>query len=187
MNDDNDPLTALLLSEEIFIEAVGDTPAAAQLSAARRDILDHLEDISRKRDLGELLFVEKAILRNDLDRHANSKAMADSLKEGLAGITAAEKLVAIVDDSVSYGVIDAACNLRKNRVGGVPKDEARQFFKSHTARLLNWDKSRLSADEKRILDRRKANMRLAEDLYAARQRRTLGLKPVRRRDRGPSL
>ena len=189
MVPDLNKLFVYLLREGGFSDDRNKTPAARNLREARTDIASYLKTLAERGGLENLLAAEKAILQNDLNRYANSRAMTDSLREGLAGMAAAEKLVSIVDDRAAYGVIDAACNLRRNRIGGVPKDEARQFFKSHAARLLNQDKSRLDPEEKHILDRRKVNMRRADDLYAARQRGTLGLEAVRDggRDLGPAL
>ncbi|WP_072282003.1 hypothetical protein [Rappaport israeli] len=54
-------------------------------------------------------------------------------------------------------------------------DEARQSFKSHFARLVNMDKSRLDDDEKKIIDARKSMISTAQKLYMARQANTLGV------------
>lgn len=182
-----DRLTRRFVNEKTLVDARDRTPDALGLADVRAMIEDNIQAIGQGGDLTEILKAERLFLENDLGRYANSKAMTSSLRTALAELAAAERHAAVVDDPGRYRAIDESHSLPKNRVGGVPKDEARQFFKSHAARLLNQDKSRLDPEEKKILDRRKANMRLAEDIYAARQRRTLGLKPVRRRDRGPSL
>ncbi|MDR3323177.1 MAG: hypothetical protein LBS89_03135 [Zoogloeaceae bacterium] len=57
----------------------------------------------------------------------------------------------------------------------MPLDEARQAFKSHYARLSNLDKSRLSDDDKKIIDARKTNIFNAIKLYIQRQAKTLGV------------
>lgn len=51
-------------------------------------------------------------------------------------------------------------------------------------RLLNQDKSRLDESEKRVLDKRRLNMRHAEKLYTALQERALGIEADREQDRG---
>ena len=87
----------------------------------------------------------------------------------------------MVDDKQEYSRVDASHSLPKNRDKGLPLDEARQAFKSHYARLNNLDKSRLSDDEKAIIDARKSNIFNAGKLYALRQAKTLcvELKPGR--------
>jgi hypothetical protein len=57
----------------------------------------------------------------------------------------------------------------------LPLDEARQAFKSHYARSSNLDKTRLSEDEKAIIEARKDNMLEAGKIYAQRQARMLGV------------
>lgn len=55
-------------------------------------------------------------------------------------------------------------------------DEARQSFRSHSARLGNLDKSRLDDTEKQIIDARRAALSAAESDYIKRQARTLGVE-----------
>lgn len=176
--------------EKIFLRENGlvierdRTPAASNLKNVRSSFARTIREIGKSGNLDLILASEKAVLQNDLDRYANSPAMANSLKTAMAELDAAEKLVAKVRDPAAYALVDESHSLPKNRKGGVPRDEARQFFSSHAARLLNQDKSRLDAEEKAIVDERKKNMRTAETLYAAEQRRALGLEQAQERDRG---
>ena len=71
--------------------------------------------------------------------------------------------------------VDHNFSLPRNRVGKVPRDQARQFFASQNARLVNLDKSRLSEAEKRVLKARKENIETARKLYEALQRKALGI------------
>ena len=61
--------------------------------------------------------------------------------------------------------VDRLTQRPRNRRQGLPDDEARQFFRSHCARLRNRDASRLTREEKRTLIERDANMRGAEKAY----------------------
>lgn len=101
--------------------------------------------------------------------------MAGSLKTALDELKAAEALLPKAADFILYKAVDEAHSLPKNRIGGVPRDEARQFFRSHDARLVNMDKSRLDDEEKVIVDERKRNIRVAEKGYMALQQKTLGV------------
>ena len=103
----------------------------------------------------------------------------------VAELGVAMRMVGRVSDRAAYREFSEGFSLPRNRIGGVPRDEARQFFRSHAARLLNQDKSRLDESEKRVLDRRRLNMRHAEKLYAALQERALGIDPDRDREVGP--
>ena len=75
---------------------------------------------------------------------------------------------------------------RKRRSGGLPLDEAREFFKSHNGRLINLDKGILSDEEKELIDIRRANIRKAGKMYIALQQQALCITPPRK-DRGRSL
>ena len=151
-----------------------------------RSLLEsHLEEVRRSGDLDLMLDTEGHILRYERQRHANSRAMRTSLEASLAEHAVATRMLGTVRDPKEYRRVDAAHRLPKNRTGGVPRDEARQFFRSHAARLLNQDKVRLDESEKRVLDKRRLNMRHAEKLYAALQERALGIEADR--DRGMGL
>ena len=111
--------------------------------------------------------------------------MRTSLEASLAEHAVATRMLGTVRDPKEYRRVDATHRLPKNRTGGVPRDEARQFFRSHAARLLNQDKARLDESEKRVLDKRRLNMRHAEKLYSALQERALGIEADR--DQGMGL
>ena len=111
--------------------------------------------------------------------------MRTSLEASLAEHAVATRMLGTVRDPKEYRRVDATHRLPKNRTGGVPRDEARQFFRSHAARLLNQDKARLDESEKRVLDKRRLNMRHAEKLYSALQERALGIEADRDRGMGP--
>ena len=151
-----------------------------------RSLLEsHLEEVRRSGDLDLMLDTEGHILRYERQRHANSRAMRTSLEASLTEHAVATRMLGTVRDPKEYRRVDATHRLPKNRTGGVPRDEARQFFRSHAARLLNQDKARLDESEKRVLDKRRLNMRHAEKLYAALQERALGIEADR--DRGMGL
>ena len=153
-----------------------------------RSLLEsHLEEVRRSGDLDLMLDTEGHILRYERQRHANSRAMRTSLEASLTEHAVATGLLETVRDPKEYRRVDAAHRLPKNRTGGVPRDEARQFFRSHAARLLNQDKARLDESEKRVLDKRRLNMRHAEKLYAAIQERALGIEADRKQDQGMGL
>ena len=155
---------------------------AARLS--RSSVEKRLDDARQSGDLDRILGVEEIILQNDLQRHANSRAMRTSLETSLSEHAVATRMLDRVRDTAEYRKIDATFSLPRNRIRGVPRDEARQFFRSHAARLLNQDKSRLDESEKRVLDKRRLNMRHAEKLYTALQERALGVEADREQDRG---
>ncbi|WP_413207943.1 hypothetical protein [Rhodospirillum sp. A1_3_36] len=167
----------LFLLEDGFMRERDRTSPAKQLQNVRNGLLTETKAVGRSGNIDLIMAAERKFLQNDLDRHSTSPGMASSLKVALSDMAIAEKHMAMVRDPVAYGVIDEGHSRPKNRVGGVPKDEARQFFSSHATRLLNLDRSRLSPEEKHLLDQRKVNMRTAAGLYEALQREALGLPP----------
>lgn len=178
----------LLLSEAVFMAGRNRTPPALKLQKVRTEVLAYVKAVGKSGDLDQILLVERALLGNDLESHANSGAMKSSLEAALAELAAAERLVGKVRSPETYRETDAAHSLPKNRIGDVPRDEARQFFNSHTTRLVNWDKSRLDVEEKKIVDARKENMRSAGKVYAALQRQALGLPALKQgKDHGLAM
>jgi len=149
---------------------------AAKLMAIRTRLEEALESVGRSGDIGAILETERKVLEDDRIHRANSKAMASSLDAALAEHAAAVLLLARVRDPDDYRAIDEAHSLPRNRVGGLPRDEARQFFRSHGARLLNLDKAALGDEEKRLIGLRRRNLRTAERLYAALQHKALGIE-----------
>jgi hypothetical protein len=161
-------------------------PPAAHLAEARQNIHTHLKEVGQSGDIGLILATEKALLVTDLTLYSNSPAMAGSLKTALDELKAAEALLPKAADPILYKAVDEAHSLPKNRLGGVPRDEARQFFRSHDARLVNMDKSRLDDEEKAIVDERKRNVRIGEKAYIALQQKALGLTSAYDHDHGLS-
>jgi hypothetical protein len=162
-------------------------PAADLLTETRLAICDGLREIGKSGDIALILETEKTILTNDLVLYANSAAMKGSLKAGLDELTAAQALLPKVADPDLYKAVDETLSLPKNRVGGVPRDQARQFFRSHDSRLVNMDKSRLDDVEKSIIDERKRNIRSAEKIYVEAQKKALGIAPAASQDRGQGM
>ena len=174
-----------LVAEFVNMRRLDRTTHGKALQVSRRMIENCLRDARRAGDLDTLLATEKAILESELQLHANSRAMRTSLETSIAELDVATRMVGRVRDQAAYREFSEGFSLPRNRIGGVPRDEARQFFRSHAARLLNQDKSRLDESEKRVLDRRRLNMRHAEKLYAALQERALGIEADRDRGVGP--
>lgn len=180
-------LDGLFTREGGAMEAARRTVPARHLVTTRTKMLALVTNAGKSGDLDTILSVERAFLENDRDRHANSHAMAGSLDSALAELSSTERHVVLVRTPATYRAVDETHSLPKNRKGALPRDEARQFFASHAARLLNQDKSRLDPEEKQILDARKQNMRAAEKLYTGLQREALGLAATPARDRGPGM
>lgn len=177
----------LFFLEKTFVDDRDETPAAIKLKRSRLEIAAAVENIGKSGDLDLIIRVERGFLENDQAQYSNSPGMKGSLQIALVELSQAERHIAIVDDPARYRAVDEDHGLPKNRKGPLPYDEARQFFNSHATRLINMDKVRLDAEEKKIADARKHNMRVADKLYIDRQRKTLGIEAAPTKKRGQAL
>ena len=180
----NELLQERLYRERAFHSEQSLTNPAKSLKKERLGIAADLKELGRSDDLDGILQSEKVFLENDLIHYGNSKAMRGSLELALNEHGAAVRLAAQVRDPAVYQAVDRSYSLEKNRISGVPRDEARQYFRSQSARLLNMDKSRLEKEEKKIVDERRRNLRVAEKAYAQLQERALGIEPTKSRHKG---
>lgn len=111
--------------EEIYVKKTNDTLVAKNLSDIRDDLCNHIRNVGKRGDLSSLLDTERSIIKSDLFRYSNSKAMSNSLKTALTEIDVVKKHVVLVGDPVQYKVINEAYSLSKNRKAGLPYDGAR--------------------------------------------------------------
>ena len=146
-----------------------------------------LLEVSRSADVKKILDIEQALLQKELTLVASSPAMTSSLNTAIKELDAALKLLEKVKSPNTYQELAAAYTLDKNQIRGLPRDEARQFFKSHQVRLRNLDKGRLSDSERNVLSTRLYNIKSAERLYEQLQEQALGIKAERNRGKGPDL
>ena len=151
-----------------------------------KEIGDHVAEIGKTGDARYILQTELALLQEERDNLSNAKVQEGSLDTAIEGLTLSLKLLEKVRTPESYRDVDENHGSRKRRSGGLPLDEAREFFKSHNSRLLNLNKSILSDEEKELIDIRRANIRKAGKIYIALQQQALGITPPRK-DRGLSL
>lgn len=160
--------------------------AGRRLAAEAQVLLRNaVRKVGRDGDLEAILEVERVVLVNERKSYANSSAMAKSLDTALSELDVAAKLATTVRDPEAYRAVDAAHELPRNRRGGLPRDEAQQFFGSHGTRLGNLDRGRLADAERRVLGARRANLRDAKAIYTALQHSALGIEPPPRGRAGP--
>lgn len=172
-----------LLEESFRINEINQTPEAKILSNTRKKILNSLKDLGKSDDAKLIVEAEKQILQIDLTHHANSAAMKSSIKTAVNELDVILRHLKVIENPEAYKAVNEAYSLPKNRQTGLPVDEARQAFKSHFARLVNLDKSRLNDEEKRIIDVRKANINVAKKLYIEKQQQVLGITQLNTRQR----
>ena len=167
-------------------EVVSSSPDQMKAGADIRQISDYVAEIGKTGDDRYILETELAVLQEERNYLSNSKTQEGSLDTAIEGAMATLRLLEKVRSPESYRSVDEEHTTRKRRSGGLPLDEAHEFFKSHNSRLLNLDKAILSDEEKELIDIRRANIRKAGKIYIAMQQQALGITPPRK-DRGLSL
>ena len=166
------------LARERSSASVGYSKAQRQLAATVRSIGEH-------GSIETVLSAERAIIENERRLYGNSASMEKSAKLAVLELDSAVIHLELLRAPARYrDAVDRLTQRPRNRRQGLPDDEARQFFRSHRARLRNRDASRLTREEKRTLIERGANMRGAEKAYIQLQRVALGLARPRERE-GP--
>lgn len=178
-------ISRLLTKEKAAVDNLKKTREAKQVAAARQKIVETVRAAGQTKDPNTILEVERALIQTDLAEYITSSPQKSSMATAMDELTAAEKTLPLVTDQERYRQLDASHGHTKARSGGLPKDDMRLFLSSQSARLLNMDKSRLSAEEKEIIKARRDNLYQAEKSYKQSQRLALGLpEPEQSRSRG---
>ncbi|MDR1350574.1 MAG: hypothetical protein LBJ59_07350, partial [Zoogloeaceae bacterium] len=152
----------------------GATPVAQQLINTRNEILLDLKAIGKTGNLEKIVAAEKILVKRDLADHTNSKSMASSLNDALEELEAIQTHVEMVGDPKEYQRVNKTNAQHKMRdTRDLPLDGARHAFRSHNARLGNYDKARSDDHEKAIIQARQQNIRIAEKFYIGRQEKAL--------------
>ena len=138
-----DRLAATLSTEFVIKIELDSTSVSEKLTANKTKQLEILKAVAKDGDLSDILATEKIILAFEFAHYANSKPMKTSLTDALTVLTIAQKLAGTIHDPSAYSAINLSYSREKNRLNALPRDKARQFFKSHRTLLLNLDKGRL--------------------------------------------
>ena len=140
------------------------------LHAAQSDLSQALQKVGNSGELETILRAERLVLDNERTYYADTRLMEGSLDNALGDIEAALKLADTVQNPEAYKAIADGHTRPRNRIGDLPKDEARQFFKSHRARLENLEKARLMGLDKALIAVRKNNLNVASGGYIELQK-----------------
>ncbi len=167
------PLDALLNEERATYLDVLSTSASHAYTTVQRALIEELLSIKGRQDLSALLAAEQAIVQNELVHNCNSTAMRKSFSEALDELSVMQKLAIKARHCETYAGINEAYQLPHNRRGDLPYDEARQSFVTHSARLRDLLTARLSHTQKKLIQCRLKNLRMAWQLYIGLQRKAL--------------
>ena len=185
--DDHYKIAFDLIHTEASMTRARSMNVGDDIEEARSDEKTMLLATARLGDAEKILKVEQVLLQKELTLVASSSAMTSSLNTAIQELDAALKLLEKVKSPKAYQKLAAGYTLDKNQIRGLPRDEARQFFKSHQVRLRNLDKGRLSDSERDVLSTRIDNIKSAERLYEQLQEQALDIKAERNRGKGPDL
>jgi hypothetical protein len=139
-----------------------------------KEMLVCLKKVYATKDIHILLGTEELLLRQELNRYANSSEEVDVVVKGLEQIQEAKRALSTVQKPKEYQIFDATLAAR-NKDAGLPMDAMRLFLKSQSARLSNQMTGNLSVPEKNILRQRKENLGMVKDIYMTMQREALGM------------
>ena len=160
------------------------TRLAQRNDKVQQGILSDLKDIGKSGSLETIVAAEKSIVKFDLKEYANSKNMMSSLTTAQKELEAIETNIGLVGDPKRYKEINTSHVQPKVRDSSdLPLDSARIAFRSHNARLVNYDKSKSDNLEKAIIQQRQKNTRIAEKEYIGLQYKALGIDPPKPKPR----
>ena len=141
-----------LVREWSRFQAREDTGTGVEYGKAQRLLLATVRSIGEHGSIETVLSAERAIIENERRLYGNSASVEKSAKLAVLELDSAVIHLELLRTPARYrDTIDRFTRRPRNRRQGLPDDEARQFFRSHRARLRNRDASRLTREEKRTL------------------------------------
>ena len=146
---------------------------------AREKLLPILYAAAALRDIATILEIEMIFLMLEREHLAEAPLKTSSLDNGIQELAAALVMLKWVKQPDEYRKLDIYFSLSKNREHDLPRDQARQFFNSHSTRLKNLEKGRMEATEREIILARHSNIMLAQQLYIELQQSALAPDGIR--------
>ena len=140
---------------------------------ARNNLLPLLRAAADLRDIDLILLIERIFLTWELGCLAEMPRKVSSLNLALSQLDATMNLLRAIRETTTYQYAGLFFTLEKNRVHGMPKDEAQQFFSSHAKRLDNLGTGRWEGTEAELINGRISNIKVAQKEYTKLQVRAL--------------
>ena len=164
-----------LFASRVAVNNVNVSPEGRIRDNTSRQGLEIFKEAAETKDIHIIVAVENAYIQTELDQFGDSPTMRTSLLEGIKNLEVIESHLIRVKDRARYKLTNEDYALDKNRKNDLPDDEARQCLRSHITRLRNLDTSRMDKPERVILEQRRKNMKIAEDVYIAMQKTALNI------------
>ena len=165
-----------IFSMQTALRQVDASPEGQERDRVMRLGLDIFKKAAEERNAHTIIAADRAFNQAEFEQFADSPDMRNSLRQGIRDLEIIETYLNYVKDPARYKRINETYMREKNRRGDLPYDEARQCLRSHAARLKNLDTSRMDKPERDILEQRRKNMKIAEDVYIAKQKTALNIK-----------
>ena len=172
---------AALRDGEAAVTAIESSPAGEEASRAYAALRAELHRIGRGDEVREIVAAERQVMAHEREHLVTSQQQADFLDRGIEAMDVALNLIDTAQgDPERYREIAASFQRPKNRIEGLPNDEARQALKAHAKELraiheaMPFGRGPFHEDLSRLLEVRQANLRQADRLYTGLQRQTLG-------------
>ena len=132
-----DIIRRLSAVQAVYLGVMEDGDSIKLLHEVQLKLSQALQKVGDSGDLEIILHAERFVLDNERTYYTDTPIMEESLDNALEDIDIALELVDTVQDPEAYKAIADGYKRPRNRIGNLPKDEARQFFKSHQTRLKN--------------------------------------------------
>ncbi len=159
----------LIVEKSVRLAYLGKDEAKIHIKMAKL-----IQDIGQTNDIDLIIKAEEAINIHIYKYYNNSVEIDGSIKQTLAEIQYAKIMIDIIKNQPEhYRIMAKTYNNPKNKIMGLPKDEAIQFFKSQFVRFNNMSKVDLSNEKKMVISARKINIHIANEIYFNMQKDTL--------------
>ncbi|AFN35490.1 hypothetical protein [Taylorella equigenitalis] len=152
--------------EENYLKVIESSRVYSYLKIARYKIYSGLEISIQSKNPFQILENELTLLKFELEKYENNSIQRSSLNTAIEEINNSLLRFKRVLYPEEYKSTYEDYSLSKSRdTKGLPIDEIRQAFVSHKVRLKNLQKSRLSLEEKEIINTRIKGITLADTIY----------------------
>ena len=142
-----------------------------------RELIGHVRAIGRAGEPEAVFATERAFLEHEQKYQISTPEQSKSLKNALVQLAGAESTLAeLRDDPGIYRNYAFTHTVSpKNRIGDLPKDQARDYFRSQHARLTNLRKSPQDELTHKLYEARREALQSAEKTYIELQREVLDM------------
>ena len=141
------------------------------------ELMDYVREVGGTGEPQKIFAIERAFLEHEQKHAIRTPEQRKSVENAITQLMGAEAtLTELSGDPEGYRNYASTHAIPpKNRIGDLPRDSARDYFRSQSTRLTNLRKSPLGHElDYRLYEARREALRGAEKTYLALQRKVLG-------------